>query len=406
VEAGSVGGTLPFSRMETYGGKGMATKFVRGLAMHRDKFPDLQLKLPDLVKKLVALMSDRVRFTARMQQQREKMMALGKLSAGLAHELNNPAAAIRSATSNLLERLSWMPNRVVRLAKHGLNPQQLDEICKLSVTLADRNENRHLKALERSELEDEISDWLEDHGVDKPWTMAETFIDAGLNVEKLERIAETVPEAGREDLFCWVEGHVAIHSLALDVHSASQRISDLVESIKSYSHMDRGREKEFVNIHDGIDSTLVMLGHKLKRRGIRVERNFHENLPHLRVLPGELNQVWTNLIDNALDAMKDNEGVLEITTKATEFGVCVSIADNGAGIPEDIQSRVFEPFFTTKEVGKGTGLGLDIVHRIIIQQHGGMVDLESKPGRTVFKVSLPGAAGELPVEEETEAGAA
>lgn len=392
MSGGEIGGMLPYSRMTHYTGRAVALEKSRGFRVHKRHFPAMSASAPNLVQRLVGMMSDRVREATRMQQQREKMMALGKLSAGLAHELNNPAAAIRSTTSALLERLSVMPERVVRLGRHELSEDQLRTLSSLPQVLA-AEQKPALKALERSHREDEIADWLREHGIRSAYTMAETFVEAGMEAECLEKLAAETPKEALEDVLCWVEGHTAVFNLVREVSSAAERISGLVESIKSYSHMDRAPTRQYTDVHDGIETTLTMLGHKLKRRHVEVIRRYSQDAPAILALPGELNQVWTNLIDNAIDAMPEHGGILEIETRRTNFGVMVCIADNGSGIPQELQSRIFDPFFTTKAVGEGTGLGLDIAQRIITRQHQGFIDVESRPGRTVFQVSLPSGAG-------------
>lgn len=396
MSGGEIGGLLPFSRMTHYTGRAVALEPSLGFRVHKRHFQAMNTYAPTLVQRLVGMMSDRVREATRMQQQREKLMALGKLSAGLAHELNNPAAAIRSATKELLNRLSVMPERVIRLGRHELSEEQLMSLSSVPEILV-AEQRPVLKALERSRREDEITEWLEDRGIGSAYTMAETFVDAGFETECLDEIATETPDGALEDVLCWVEGHTAIFNLVREVSSAAERISGLVESIKSYSHMDRAATRQFTDVHDGLENTITMLGHKLKRKNVDVVRRYSQEVPAILALPGELNQVWTNLIDNAIDAMPNEGARLEIETRRTNFGVMVSIADNGSGIPEEVQSRIFEPFFTTKPVGEGTGLGLDIAHRIVARQHQGYIDVDSRPGRTVFQVSLPSGAGQDPL---------
>ncbi|MDZ7639393.1 MAG: ATP-binding protein [Bryobacterales bacterium] len=401
MSGGEVGGLLPYSRMTHYTGRAVALENSRGFRIHKSHFPAMSNHAPTLVQRLVGMMSDRVREATRMQQQREKMMALGKLSAGLAHELNNPAAAIRSATKALLDRLAVMPERVIRVGRHDLGEEHLKTLSSIPQILA-AEQRPALKALERSRREDEITDWLEDHKIGSAYTMAETFVEAGFETECLDDIASQTPEDALDDVLCWVEGHTAIFNLVREVSSAAERISGLVESVKSYSHMDRSTSRQFTDIHDGLEATLTILGHKLKRKNIEVVRRYSTDAPAILGLPGELNQVWTNLIDNAIDAMPGEGGRLEIETRRTNFGVLVCITDNGSGIPEELQTRIFEPFFTTKAIGEGTGLGLDIAHRIIHRQHQGYIDVDSRPGNTVFQISLPSGAGpepELPAPE-------
>lgn len=385
---GEVFGTLPYSRMVTHRGSGIAVTSARVIRVHRNQFQAMGAKAPELMTRLVNRLSDRVREAERVQHQREKMMALGKLSAGLAHELNNPAAAIRSSTQELLERLAIIPERVILMGRHNVSEDQLRSFSSLPQKLATLR-NPELKPLQRAKLEDELIGWMEEHGVTNGWRMAETFVDAGFTVDDLEHMAAKTPASAMADVLCWVEGHTAIYNLVREVSSAVDRISTLLTSIQSYSHMDRALNKQLIPVHEGIDATLTMLGHKLKKKSIRVEKHYMEPPPMVMAMPGELNQVWTNLIDNAIDAMPTEGGVLRVDTGVVQSAVLVTITDNGTGIPQEILDRIYEPFFTTKSLGEGTGLGLDIAHRIITRQHQGHIDVESRPGCTRFQVAIP-----------------
>jgi signal transduction histidine kinase len=245
-----------------------------------------------------------------------------------------------------------------------------------------------MSALERSRLEQEVGTWLDDRGVRESWVLVEPLVDGGLRPEHLRAMADSAPPVALGDLFSWLAALLSAQRLAQDIRAASARISELVGSVKIYSHMDRAGDRERVDLREGLDSTLVMLGHKLKRKNITLERAYAPDLPRVNGFPGELNQVWTNLADNAIDAMPEH-GVLRVETEREGGTAVVRVIDNGAGIPPEILSRIFEAFFTTKPVGEGTGLGLDIVQRIVAQQHGGRIDVESAPGRTVFTVRLP-----------------
>jgi len=385
-------GMLPFSRMSVHTGMAIALVPSRVIRVHSEYFESMNVHLPTLVKRLVGQLSDRVREATRMQQQREKMMALGTLSAGLAHELNNPAAAIRSSTKELIERLSAMPERVIRLGRHHLLEEELLSLGSLPTRLKDR-QNRQLKPLERSRLEDELADWMEDKGVSNAWRLAETFVDAGFQVADLEEVAAKTPQEAMSDTLCWVEGHTAIFNLVLEVNTAVERISSLVASIKGYSHMDRSPTKQLTQVDEGLETTLTMLGHKLKKKNVQVDRLYAPDLPPVMAFPGELNQVWTNLLDNAIDALPSEGGVIRIETRLTHGALLVTLTDNGSGIPPAILDRIYEPFFTTKPLGEGTGLGLDITHRIITRRHQGHIEVESRPGCTRFQVALPLGAG-------------
>ncbi len=382
-------GMLPYSRMTEYTGTGLVTEPVRVVMVWKKDFPAMLDTSEELGRRLVALMSDRVREATRSSQQREKMMALGKLSAGLAHELNNPAAAIRRAVSDLEERIAALPELVARMSEHGLTPDQVRQANSVRAEVGAKGENLlALSTVERGEREDELADQLDMLGMDDGWRLAEALVDKGFTPDCLLDIASDLDETAVPDVVRWVEGGIAAERLLGEISSAAGRIADLVASIKTYSHMDQAQVCQPTDVAEGIDSTLTMLGHKFKTRDVRLVRSIPDDLPRVPAYPGELNQVWTNLLDNALDAVEPG-GTIEVAAEVRGAYLCVSIADDGSGIPEEIQSRIFEPFFTTKGVGEGTGLGLDVVQRIVQQQHSGTLELESEPGRTVFTVCLP-----------------
>jgi signal transduction histidine kinase len=384
---GAVSGLLPFSRMRTYAGAGYASGRTRLFRLHQRHFDEMLHVAPELGPKLVGLMSDRVRESTRLAQQRDKMMALGKLAAGLAHELNNPAAAVRSGADRLQERLARLPVLTARLAAHPAAA----EACAALDDVLPKGPLDDLSARERAAREDVLAQWLESRGIEESWVVAETLVAAGAAPEALDRATGPLPPAAVGDYVSWLEAVVGSRQLTTDIRNASARISELIGSIKVYSHMDRAASKEPIDVREGLDSTLVMLGHKLKRANVTLERLYADALPRIEAFPGELNQVWTNLIDNAVDAMPDG-GTLRIEAEPDGSTLVVRVIDSGGGIPDTVQPHIFDAFFTTKPVGQGTGLGLDIVQRIVAQQHGGRIDVESQPGRTVFIVRLPIAA--------------
>jgi signal transduction histidine kinase len=386
--AGEVTGLLPFSRMQHYAGAGRAAGTTRLLRIHKDRFGEMLQRIPALGQRLVSVMADRVREATRVTQQREKMSALGTLAAGLAHELNNPAAAVRRHSEALEARLGGMANLAADLCAAGLDGPSLRTLGTLAESLRQRPAPK-LDALGRSRLEEALGQWLDAHGIADAWTLAGTLVDAGLTEPDVESIGKQVPAAAVPGAVRWIETLVDATRLAHDIRAASSRISELVQSVKIYSHMDRAGDKEAIDLREGIDSTLVMLGHKLKKKSLRLEREYAPDLPKVSAYAGELNQVWTNLIDNAIDAAPEG-GLIRIeASRDSATSVALRVIDNGPGVPPELQSRIFEPFFTTKPVGQGTGLGLDIVDRIVVQQHGGSVELDSQPGRTVFIVRLP-----------------
>ena len=383
---GEVGGTLPYSRMKVYQGRALATERSRLLWFPREQFIELVRRSADLGQRLVALMADRVRDATRFGEQRERLASLGKLSAGLAHELNNPASAVRRSAQALGERLARLPELVARLAENDVSYEQVCRADKLRAAAVAAGVVS-LSAIQRSEREEAMTDWLEDHGVPDAYMRAETLVDAGLTPADLERNIEGLPSEAVADLLAWVEGGLAAERLLGEIDAAAGRISDLVAAVKSYTYADRAQECQPTDIRPGIRSTLTILDHKLRRKSIRVEQDMPDDLPAVSGYPGELNQVWTNLIDNAVDAM-DEGGTLRIEAERVGSHVEIRFTDDGSGIPEDMQARIFEPFFTTKDVGQGTGLGLDIVRRIITARHGGSIDVESEPGRTTFTLRL------------------
>ncbi|MGB3543249.1 sensor histidine kinase [Rubrivirga sp.] len=385
IRAGEISGMLPFSRMETFAGEGVALEDTRVANIHQRHFPEMLNRMPEVGKRLVARMTDRVRESSKNDVQREKMMALGKLSAGLAHELNNPAAAIRRSVADLRERLEMMPTLVTRLTGHGLTPDQVEAARGALMTCTAPTPGT-LSTVARGEVEDELADWLEDRDIPHAYIIAEVLADEGVTPKALTHLAEHVDEDALADVILWIEKGLAADRLLNEIERASGRISDLVASVKGYTHRDQAPERQQMALSDGIDQTLVMLGHAVRAKNVEVILEYGD-VPDVCAFPGEINQVWTNLLDNALDAVPEG-GRIEVATSVEGAMVCVQITDNGPGMPEEIRERVFEPFFTTKEPGSGTGLGLDIARRIV-DQHEGRITVESEPGRTTFDVCLP-----------------
>jgi signal transduction histidine kinase len=320
--------------------------------------------------------------------QRERLLSLGRLSAGLTHELNNPAAAAVRATASLRELVSKIRRKLVHLATADVDPKALVALTDLQeVAVEKMAKAEKLSPVEVSEAEDEISAWLDDHGIDDAWDLAPTLVAAGVDSEWLDEVAETVPVLLADGLH-WVTYALEIEQLMGEIEDSTSRISHLVAAAKQYSQLDRAAHQD-IDVRDGLKSTLVMLSHKINERGnITVVKDFDPSLPTIPAHPAELNQVWTNLIDNAIYAMPDG-GTLTVRTAREDGWVLVEICDTGVGIPAEMQQKIFEPFFTTKPVGQGTGLGLDISYRVITQRHGGDLRVVSHPGDTRFQVRLP-----------------
>jgi signal transduction histidine kinase len=326
-----------------------------------------------------------VRNIEALARQRESVMALGTLAAGLAHEMNNPASAATRSVDALQETIAAQQSSLVRLAERSISAEQFIALDGLRDEIDPATAPTDLLAL--TEREESIAGWLDDHGVEASWRLAPALAAGGVDVAWCDRLAEVIPDDAREPALDWVTATVSTVSLLSEVKESTARISALVNSVRSYSQMDRASIQS-IDVTDGIESTLVMLGHKLGD-GVSVVRDYDAGASRIEAYPGELNQVWTNLIDNAIDAM-DGQGALRIsTTAADDGGVVVEVADSGAGMPSDVQAHAFDPFFTTKDVGKGTGLGLDISRRIIEERHGGEISVRSKPGETVFRIRLP-----------------
>jgi signal transduction histidine kinase len=334
-------------------------------------------------------MTNRVRTFTSLQQQNEKMMALGKLSAGLTHELNNPAAAIVRSSDTLMEHLRLQPDDFKEIMAIRMDKKEVDAVNLKLWEVLDRTEKPKLTLIERTELEDKITGWLEDHQVKRAAEIAENFLEDGFTPDDLRDFKTHIPAPSLSPVFNWINSNLVTRKMVADINEASRRISDLVRSVKNFTHMDQGKGKELTDIRDGIRNTLTMLHYRFKKGNVTLIEDYDENLPRICAMVGELNQVWTNLIDNALDAMEPaGRGQLTIHTEKEGDWARTSITDNGPGIPAEIQTRIFDPFFTTKEIGKGTGLGLDVVCRII-RQHHGSIRVQSKPGETMFVICFP-----------------
>jgi PAS domain S-box-containing protein len=318
-------------------------------------------------------------------RQTEKMAALGKMSAGLAHELNNPAAAAGRAAEQLTEELGDLQSATIALS--SLGDDQWATITELARGRHQKTEGPlSLSALEASDRENDLIGWFEAHGVEDEGSMASALVGAGIGEENLNAMATEFSRADLDKVTQWMYRAISVDALTNVVVQSTQKISELVNVVKSYSYMDQA-PMQHVDIHRGIEDTITLLNHKLKP-GVDVVRQYDQGLPHVQVRGSELNQVWTNLIDNAVAAM-GGKGTINVRTYRDDNFVAVDITDDGPGIPPDIQSRIFDPFFTTKDVGDGTGLGLDVARRIVTSRCGGHIDFDTEPGKTVFRVRIP-----------------
>jgi signal transduction histidine kinase len=391
LKAGDVTGALPFSRMKQFTVTARSVTDSRVARFPAARFPDLVQKMPELAQRLVGLMSDRIRETTRMEQQRDRLAALGKLSAGLAHELNNPASAAKRATSQLRDILKKIKDASLELGRRDLTSAQKAEIEKLETSLIQRDEPPP-DALTVSDLEEQVDSLLRSHGQNDLWQLAADLARKNAKPAVLESLFAALDADTARAALVRIGASLEIASLLNEIESSTSRISDLVGAIKEYTHMDQAPVLN-VDIVKSLETTLTILNHKLKR-GVVVKRDYQGTPLLVNSFGSELNQVWTNIIDNAIDAMGGN-GELRVRTYRDDVCAVVEIGDNGPGISPEVEPHIFEPFFTTKGVGEGTGLGLDAVQRIV-RKHRGNIQVTSEPGDTRFQVWLPLAEATMP----------
>ena len=384
IEPGDVTGVLPFSRMKEFKVSLRAETDTRALRFPASLFPELVQKMPVLTQRLVALMSDRIRETTRLEQQRDRLASLGKLSAGLAHELNNPASAAKRAASQLRHILKKIRDASLELGKRDLSPAQKSEIEKLEASFT-QVDVVPPDALTINDLEDQIDSLLRSHGQNDLWMLAAGLARRNIKPEVVESVFANLDRDTARAALVRIAASVEVATLLHEIESSTSRISDLVGAIKEYTHMDQSPVQN-VDVIKSLETTLTILNHKLKQ-GVVVQRDYQRVPLLVNSFGSELNQVWTNIIDNAIDAMH-GKGELRVRTYRDDGCVVVEIADNGPGIPDEVLPHIFEPFFTTKGVGEGTGLGLDTVQRIV-KKHRGNIQVNSKPGDTRFQVWLP-----------------
>jgi signal transduction histidine kinase len=384
-QAGDVTGVLPFSRMKTMMGDSIVETPLEALSIAQDLFPELVRDCPGLTATLVHVMLDRARVFNTSAWQDEKMVSLGRLSAGLAHELNNPASAVVRSAATLPKVMAEAERATTRLARTGLTDDQLAAIAAVRHACMREDAPVSRSPLQRADREDQIAEWLQAHGADL--SALDDLVDTSATIEVLDELARHLEGDQLDAALDWVAAGCAVRSLASEAEQAATRISDLVSSMKRLTHMDQAQVRAPVDLERGIRDTLAVLGSKARGKAVSVTVEVEPGLPEVSAVGGELNQVWMGLIDNALDAV-GQAGAVSVTVKPEGPWMVVRVVDDGPGIAADIQDRVFDPFFTTKAPGEGTGLGLEIA-RARIRGHGGDIDFDSRPGRTEFCVRLP-----------------
>jgi len=383
--AGKVTGMLPLSRMTHSPVTVRALVPTRVAAFSSEHLPEMLERIPALHGRLAAVMLDRAREFTLQDEQRERLVSLGKLSAGLAHELNNPAAAIQRRVDELSRRLLELSD----LAAAGVaDASRTAQVRSLRTTMHSQpaHDAGALDALRRNDAQEALSAWLAARGLHDAWLAAATLVEGGLSVDALETATRELPPEAASAAVRWIEADLAAQRLLAEIAEATRRIVDLISAAKSYSNLDRAPARGPTDVNQGIRATLAMLAHKIHGKAIVVEQELEPALPPVTANSGELNQVWTNLIDNAIDAAAPS-GTIAIRSSSADSVVTVRVVDDGPGIPGDVMRHIFEPFFTTKDVGAGTGLGLDIVRRIV-RAHDGEVRATSVPGETCFEVNL------------------
>lgn len=384
----SVMGSLPYSKANTASGYSTAMDEVIVFALHKDHFREMIIAHEALTTVLVHHMTTRVRSFTKLQQQNDKMSSLGKLSAGLAHELNNPSSAVIRSAQALSRQLRGLSEKFRNINSIRLSDAQVNSLTTQLLSKI-RNGIIQLPVMERSDQEDNIAIWLEEAGFPDGYELAENFVDYDYSIEELDHIRELVGISQLVPVMEWLNQLLLAERTVAEIGEASKRINELVRSVKSYTHMDKAPEKQLSNIHTGLNNTLTMLNHRLKKDTIVIQKKYDEDLEQIPLYVSEINQVWTNLIDNAIDAMEESpKRILTIETKKDNNCLLVTIQDTGSGIPQESLDHIFDPFYTTKEIGKGTGLGLDVVQQIVTQ-HNGKITVHSQEGETRFMVCLP-----------------
>ncbi|AXE83556.1 ATP-binding protein [Streptomyces sp. Go-475] len=395
VYAGSMQAYLGDRVRQVYNNSMRVTEPTRFFVLPADTFAQIMQEWFPMAVHLLEGLFFGSKSTERAIGQRERLLALGSLSAGLTHELNNPAAAAVRATATLRERVGKMRHKLAVIAQGSYAPEVMAKLIDIQERCAERvSKAPVLSPLEASDREDVLTDWLDDRGIPDGWRIAPTFVQAGLDVDWLDQVAAAVDEETLPSAIGWLNYTVETELLMDEINDSATRISHLVDAAKQYSQLDRAPFRN-ADVHELLDSTLLMLSGKIGPQ-IKVVKEYDRTLPKIPAYPAELNQVWTNLIDNAVSAMNSagGEGTLTVRTARDHDRLLVEFRDTGVGIPAEDRGRIFDPFFTTKPVGEGTGLGLDISWRIVVNKHHGSIQVESEPGDTRFQVLLPLTAAE------------
>jgi signal transduction histidine kinase len=360
----------------------------RAAIVPRDRFIELTLHHPTVHQKVMHVIGPVMRGINAREASRERLTSLGTMAAGLAHELNNPAAAARRAASDLVDAVDVICHALEAFVESGIEREDAAKLLAFQREAIQRADAREaMDAIDASDAEDAMLDVLEDLGIEDAWKFAEPLGMAGLDADWVERVQAVAGPATKKTL-AWVTASLTARGLATELLESAERMSQLVKAVKVYAYMDRG-DVVIADVHEGLESTLLMLGYKLKHSQVKIKRHYDKTLPQLTMHGSELNQVWTNLLDNAIGALGSADGEISIATTADNGCIKVDIGDNGPGIPEDIRSRIFDPFFTTKDVGSGTGMGLDTARRIVEQRHKGSITFDTGEGGTTFHVWLP-----------------
>lgn len=383
----AISGVLPYSRIENHKPTAFACTPSTVFRLHRDHIAEMIQLNYELTAALVHQMTTRVREFAKQQSQNEKLLALGKMSAGLAHELNNPASAMARSAKELRKHLATVPEKFESVIQIKMSADQIHDMNKImAAKLAEPKPI--LSLMEKSSLEDELYDALDDRDVPNVDDLVGPLVEYGFDEELLGQIHELSGEDDFSPVVHWLVSNLVTDAMIDDINDAAERIAGLVGSIKSFSYMDRNNDMQSTNVHEGLQSTLNLLEHRIQKAGHQLLVDFCKDTPTIQGMPGELNQVWMNILSNAVEALGDTKGEIKVKTMPKGDDVFIHITDNGPGIPEDVKNHIFEPFFTTKGIGEGTGMGLDIVKKII-DKHKGIIRVNSKPGETTFEIILP-----------------